>query len=337
MRVIVVDALHPDRAALREAARVLARGGLVAFPTETVYGLGGRALDPEAVARIFAAKGRPSSHPVIAHVVDEPGAMRLAAAWSESARRLAARFWPGPLTLVVPRADGVPAALGGGTASIGIRAPAHPVARGLIRELGEPIAAPSANRYQGLSPTRAAHVVDSLGDAVELVIDAGSCDVGLESTVLDLRADPPVVLRPGAVSLPTLREVVPDVTRARSATVSDGSPRASPGMDPRHYAPRARLELAGSREGAHATADREARRGHTVGLVLRGGSGATTGRFALRVLPDEPEAYGQSLYAVLHELDALRVDAIVVQSVPDGEAWDAIRDRLTRASKTPPS
>ncbi|HSN34083.1 MAG TPA: L-threonylcarbamoyladenylate synthase, partial [Ideonella sp.] len=173
--------LPADAPAIAEAAALLRAGELVAFPTETVYGLGGRALDPAALARIFAAKGRPPTHPLIAHVTSPAEAAALSSAWDARAERLAERFWPGPLTLVVPRAPSVPAALSGGKPTVAVRAPAHPVAQALLAALGEPIAAPSANRYQTVSPTTAAHVVRSLGDAIPLVLDGGRCQAGLES------------------------------------------------------------------------------------------------------------------------------------------------------------
>jgi len=332
-RVLTVDATHPEPGAIDEAARVLRAGGLVAFPTETVYGLGGRALDPAALARIFAAKGRPSSHPVIAHVEDVAGARALAADWSETASRLARAFWPGPLTLVVPRASHVPGAIGGGTDSIGIRAPAHGVARALLAAVGEPIAAPSANRYQGVSPTRAEHVLASLGD-VDLVLDGGACDRGLESTVLDLRGEVLRVLRPGSIDLAALRTIEPRVVDSEGAALPAGAARASPGMDARHYAPRASLRLAPSRADALAEAAERSRRGQTVGLVLRGPSAAAPGgrRVIVRALPEDPTGYARLLYATLHELDGLSVDSIVVEAVPEDEPWRAVADRLARAS-----
>ena len=251
-RVIVVDPCDSGAAALAayaESARVLRAGGLVAFPTETVYGLGARAFDERALARIFEAKGRPVHHPLIVHVEDEDQARTLAATWPEHAARLARAFWPGPLTLVVDRADAVPASVAGGAASVALRAPAHAVARGLLAALGEPIAAPSANRYQGLSPTIVAHVIKELGERVDLVLDGGPCEAGIESTVVDVRSASPRVLRPGALGLAELRAVVPDL-RLRGGSAGSGERRASPGMDERHYAPRARLVLAPNRAQA---------------------------------------------------------------------------------------
>src|SRR5579883_1162410 len=235
-RVVPVERDAPAGRAVTEAAEALRAGRLVALPTETVYGLGARAFDERAIALVFAAKGRPTHHPLILHVLDERQARELAARWPDAASRLAGAFWPGPLTLVVDRAAHVPASVAGGGPSIAVRAPAHPVARALIAALGEPIAAPSANRYQGLSPTTAQHVVKQLGDAVDLVLDAGECDAGIESTVVDVRVDPARVLRPGALDLAALRRVLPDV-QARVERVEGAQPRLSPGMEARHYAP----------------------------------------------------------------------------------------------------
>ncbi len=332
-RVIVVDRSDPDVAALVEAARVLRAGGLVAFPTETVYGLGARAFDERALARVFAAKGRPAHHPLIVHVEDEAKARALSATWPEQASRLVRAFWPGPLTLVVDRAERVPAAVAGGASSIALRAPAHAVARGLLAVLGEPVAAPSANRYQSLSPTTAAHVVKELGAVVDLVLDGGPCEAGIESTVVDVRAGSPCVLRPGALGLAALRAIAPDL-RVRTGNAESGEGRASPGMDGRHYAPRARLVLAPTRQQALVIAGNLALDGALIGLVLRGPPAALAAGFgiAIRILPPDPAEYARGLYETLHELDDARVHTIVVESVPDEEAWLAVADRLKRGS-----
>jgi L-threonylcarbamoyladenylate synthase len=332
-RVIVVDPRHPEPAMLDEAVRVLRAGGLVAFPTETVYGLGARALDERALARIFEAKGRPAHHPIIAHVEDEAQARALAASWPDEASRLARAFWPGPLTLIVNRADHVPAAIAGGAGSVAIRAPSHAVARALLAALGEPVAAPSANRYQGLSPTTAGHVVKELGAAVDLVLDGGPCEAGIESTVVDVRSAPPHVLRPGALRIAALRAIAPDVqVRTADAAATEG--RASPGMDARHYAPRAPLFLAPTREQALDKARDLAAGGVAVGLVLRALPVAPAAlRLAVvRVLPDDPAQYARQLYGTLHDLDDLGVAAIVVEAVSKDEAWLAVADRLARGS-----
>ncbi len=333
-RIVVVDAYAPDAAAVADAARVLRSGGLVALPTETVYGLGVRALDERAIARVFAAKGRPSHHPLIAHVLDEVQARRLAASWPEPASRLARAFWPGPLTLVVDRAHDVPAAISGGGDSIALRAPSHPVARAVIAALGEPVAAPSANRYQGLSPTTAQHVVKQLGSAVDLLLDAGACDAGIESTVVDVRGAIPRVLRPGAVGTAALRALLPDL-EARVERAREGQRRASPGMEGRHYAPRAPLVLAGTGEEAHRIARQLASDGKRVGLMVRSSGETVPAQVLVRELPDEPAEYARALYRTLHDLDDMVCDAIVVQRVPSGDAWWAIADRLERACARP--
>lgn len=235
-RRLVVDPAAPDPAAIAEAAAVVSRGGLVAFPTETVYGLGADALDAGAVARVFAAKGRPAHDPVIVHVLDAAGAARVAAALPPAALRLAAAFWPGPLTLVVPRGPAVPAIVAAGLDSVAIRAPAHPVARALIAAAGVPIAAPSANPFGRASPTTAAHVVADLGDRVDLVLDGGPCPIGVESTVVDCLQDPPVVLRPGGVPIEALRVVEPGIRSGADVSVPEVT-RALPAGRPAPAAP----------------------------------------------------------------------------------------------------
>jgi L-threonylcarbamoyladenylate synthase len=336
-RVVEVDRARPDPAVIAEAASVLRGGGLVAFPTETVYGLGARALDPAAVAKIFAAKGRPSGHPLIAHVEGEDGARAIAATWSPRASALARAFWPGPLALVVPRGARVPDAVTGGGNTVAIRAPAHPVALALLRAIGEPLAAPSANRYQTLSPTLAAHVVKSLGDAVDLVLDAGPCSAGIESTVLDVDAEPPRVLRPGALDLARLRAILPGVVYDGFEVAGEGT-HASPGLDARHYAPRARVLRAPDRAVALALAEAEARAragdagGGRVGLVVRGEAPILSpDGVDVRALADEPERFGRDLFATLHALDDAGCVTVVIEDVPPHEAWWAVADRLRRA------
>jgi len=322
-------------AAIAEAAALLRAGKLVAFPTETVYGLGARAMDPIAVTRIFAAKQRPSTHPLIVHVLGLDDARQVAAGINPWAEALAARFWPGPLTMVVDRAPGVPIAVTGGGPTVAVRAPSHPVARALLAALGEPIAAPSANRYQSISPTTAAHVVASLGDAVELVVDGGACDRGIESTVIDLSGERPTVLRPGSITVEELRAVLGEVDVAQAA-VPEAEQRPSPGMDARHYAPRTPLTLLPDR--AAIAAHLAARPSLRHGVVLRGGfpregdaplaAAATT----IVALPDDPDGYARALYATLHDLDSGGLDALLVEAVPSTGAWLGVADRLTRAS-----
>jgi L-threonylcarbamoyladenylate synthase len=333
-RIIPIDPRGPDQGGVAEAVRVFRSGGLVALPTETVYGLAARAFDESAIARVFRAKGRPAHHPLIVHVLDEPQARTLAATWPEQASRLARVCWPGPLTLVVDRAPHVPSALGGGGESIAVRAPSHLVARAVIAALGEPVAAPSANRYQGVSPTTARHVIDQLGDRVDLVLDAGPCESGIESTVVDVRGPIPRVLRPGAVDLASLRACIPNL-EARIERAESALPRPSPGMEARHYAPRAPLRLASGRHEAWRIARELASKARRVGLVVRETSQTASPDpgLVVRVLPADAVGYAHLMYRTLHELDDARVDAIVVEDVPEDEAWWAIADRLRRAAE----
>ncbi len=355
-RVLRVDPERPDASAIGEAARVLRAGGLVAFPTETVYGLGGRALEADAARRIFAAKGRPATHPLIAHVLDESWAREITSSFGPLSAKLASRFWPGPLTLVLDRAAHVPREVAGGGDTLAVRAPMHPVARALVEALGEPIAAPSANRYQTISPTTAAHVVKSLDGAVDLVLDGGSCARGIESTVVDARGDEVLVLRPGALDLPTLRAALPGVcVRLASlesdagaglavGAVSDSLPRASPGMDARHYAPKARLEIVRGAAAARSRARELASRGQRVGLLslekkrsieaspAAAHEAAADPSLLVRALPGAPAGYEAELFAALHELDDRACAVVVVEEPPDEEPWLAARDRLGRAS-----
>ena len=299
--------IYPTRTKeLDRAAQIIKQGGAeVAFPTETVYGLGANALDPNAVARIFAAKRRPLASPLIVHVDGETMARTLTADWPERAHNLAEKFWPGPLTLVLKKAEIVPDLVTAGLDTVGVRVPAHPVALELIRRSGVPIAAPSANRFTEISPTTAAHVHESLGDTVDMVLNAGPTEVGIESTVASLRRDPPVVLRPGMISQQQLEEVT-GVAWEREQDTPEVM--ESPGQHARHYAPRTPLHLFKSRW--------EPPPGR--GLILN--------------LPHECKAYAAHLYAALHSADKEGWDWIGVIEPPDQPEWDGIRDRLRRAS-----
>jgi L-threonylcarbamoyladenylate synthase len=311
MRAQVVAAT-PE--AIAEAAELLRRGRLVAFPTETVYGLGADALNEEAVKGIFQAKGRPADDPLIVHVAD---ALHVAAVALPRPRldELAARFWPGPLTLVLPRLEAVPLAVTAGRETVAVRVPAHPVAQRLIQETGVPIAAPSANLFARPSPTVAAHVLHDLGDRIDLILDGGPTDVGLESTVLDLTGDLPTVLRPGGVTVEQLREVLGEVSEPRAVR---NDPR-SPGTAERHYSPRARVDL-------FDDGSEERLEGHVRTLEQRGE------RVARLALPDDPAEAAQRLFAVLRELDATSPDVIVARMPPPGGLGTALRDRLRRAA-----
>jgi L-threonylcarbamoyladenylate synthase len=324
--ILHVDPSDPDRTALEEAGARIRRGELVAFPTETVYGLGADALNASAVRKIFKAKGRPSTNPVIVHVADVAAAQALSSAWPETATRLAARFWPGPLTIVVPAGPEIPPEVTAGRPSVGLRMPAHPVAMALLRAAGVPIAAPSANRSNQVSPTTAAHVAASLGEDAGLILDGGPSDVGIESTVLDLTGTAPIVLRPGGIGRDQLEAVLGPVALATGA-VAEATPRSSPGMMARHYAPKARLIVA---PGPHVAASvvREKAAGHRVGLLLIGAE-APRQLETIR-LPPDPAGYARGLYAALHRLDR-ETDVIIVEAPPDDRVWEGIHDRLRRA------
>jgi L-threonylcarbamoyladenylate synthase len=329
--LLTVHPDHPEPAKLARAAQVLRAGGLVAFPTETVYGLGAHALDPDAVARIFAAKGRPGYNPLIVHVADADAACLLASRWPDEARRLADAFWPGPLTLVLPKDAAVPDAVTAGLPSVALRVPAHPVAHALLRAAGIPVAAPSANRSTQVSPTTAAHVLQGLGDRVDLIVDGGPCPVGIESTVISLAGPRPTLLRPGTVSIDDLRAVIGEVALP-SADPHAEAARPSPGMMDRHYAPRATVRIIRreDRDRAIEAAAREVDEGHRVGgLLLDDADPRIT---PILRMPGDPAGYASRLYAALHELDAAGCDAILVDELPDDPAWAGIRDRLRRAA-----
>jgi L-threonylcarbamoyladenylate synthase len=311
-----------------EAAERLAAGELVAFPTETVYGLGARADDAAAVARIYAAKGRPSDHPLIVHVADVQGAQHFAARWPDAASRLAAAFWPGPLSLIVPRAPGVAEAPAAGQPTIGLRCPAHPIAHALLAEAqarGVPgVAAPSANRFGRVSPTTAAHVQAELGPDIA-VLDGGACDVGIESAIVDCTREPARLLRPGALGRARLEAAL----GARLADADADAPRA-PGTLAAHYAPDARLRMMSTamlRDALHVLGQgfpALAVYSRTLRTAPRG--------IVLRRMPDDPAAAAHELFAVLRELDAPGVRLIWVEEPPATPDWDGVRDRLHRAA-----
>lgn len=306
--------------AIARAAEVLRSGGLVAIPTETVYGLAANALDAEAVGAIFAAKGRPSTNPLIVHVPDVASARALSSYWPASADRLAQMFWPGPLTLVVSKDAAVPDVVTAGGQTVAIRIPSHPVARAILVAAGIPLAAPSANRSNAVSPTTAAHVVESLGDRIDLVIDGGASQGGIESTVLHLAYDPPALLRPGLISPAEIEAVIGRISRHRPM---DG-PLPSPGLLEKHYAPRAKLEI-----GARERVIEILAQGERVAYV--GFDGPVPGAVNV-MLPNDPAAYASRLYATLHDLDSQGISRIVVAKLPETEAWLGVRDRLNRAA-----
>ncbi|WP_199511689.1 L-threonylcarbamoyladenylate synthase [Nucisporomicrobium flavum] len=305
-----------DAGGIRRAAALLRAGSVVAFPTETVYGLGADAFSEKAVAEVYRLKNRPSWNPLIVHVPDVAAARGLAREWPEVADRLAAAFWPGPLTLVVERAPHL-TQVGADTGTIAVRVPAHPVALRLLEACGLPLAAPSANRSEGISPTTAEHVLRSLPD-VPLVLDGGPASWGIESTVLDVTGPVPRLLRPGALGLREIREVTGKVLLPED--VADGSARPSPGMSKRHYAPRATVVLTDEVDLALVDG--------TVGVLTY----ETADVPGAEILSADPREYAADLYAALHRLDDAGVATILVKSPPDTEEWLAIRDRLGRAA-----
>jgi len=319
-------------AALDRAVEVLRRGGLVAIPTETVYGLAADALDEEAVAGIFRAKGRPASNPLIVHVADAAQARALAGAWPAAAEAVAARFWPGPVTVVVPRGPRIPDIVTAGGPTVALRCPDHRLTRRLIARAGMPLAAPSANRSEALSPTTAHHVLEGLGHRVDLILDGGPCASGIESTVVDCTESPPRILRPGPLTREQLEEAIGGPVEWPAGP--GAGPERSPGQRPRHYAPRTPLELPAAPAERVAELVREGRR---VGwLTTRTDDPQVRGLAAARDLvivpmPVDPGGYAARLYATLHALDSRGLERIIVDPPPAGDAWRAVRDRLDRA------
>jgi L-threonylcarbamoyladenylate synthase len=291
-----------------------------------VYGLGADATNPAAVARLFAAKGRPPTNPLIVHVPDIEAGQRLVREFSTIARTLAQRFWPGPLTIVLPKNERVLHLITAGGPTVALRAPAHPVALGLLRGCALPLAAPSANPSSFLSPTTAEHVLQGLGGKIDMVLDAGPTPGGLESTVLDITVTPPRLLRPGLVAAVQIEAVIGPIEHG--AASDQNAPARSPGLHERHYAPRATLEcVADSRQRVAEFA----RQGVRVGWVTMLGESSTTDVIVER-LPADATGYAASLYAALHRLDQAGVQRIVVDLPPIGDAWSAVHDRLQRAA-----
>ena len=304
---------------IQKAAEIIRSGGLVVFPTETVYGLGANALDAAAVAKIFALKGRPATSPLIVHVGSIAQAQALAAEWPEEAERLAREHWPGPLTIVVAKKKFVPDEVTAGLPTVGLRMPRHDVALELLRVAGVPIAAPSANRFTQLSPTTAEHVRAAFGEETPFLLEGGACEVGLESTVVAVTAQGLEVLRPGMIAVKgKLLEVKKS---AEEITPVAGGAHRSPGLHEKHYSPRTPVVLV--------------RRGH----LPREGKGGylwldyNAAAIKRRRMPERPEEYAAELYAALHEMDHAELDWIAVELPPDLPEWAAVRDRLQRATR----
>ncbi len=325
-----MDAESPDSTRIESAAKALRRGELVAFPTETVYGLGANALDAEAVARIYEAKDRPAFNPIIVHVADTAAARTLVTEWPEAAVSLAERFWPGPLTLVLPKRDSIPNLVTAGGSTVGIRVPAHPVALALLRAVGVPIAAPSANCSTAVSPTTAAHVLKGLDGRIAMVIDGGPTSGGIESTVLDLSVSPPRLLRPGLISRDQI-ELIIGLTGRTMIDSADGSPVPSPGLMRRHYAPRAKVELIEGHEFERAL-ELQVRDNKNGWMPIDAEIETDNQSLFIKSMPGDPQRYAAQLYSTLHTLDEAGVDRIVIQLPPNTPEWLAVRDRLRRAA-----
>ncbi len=333
-----------DRKLIGEAAEVIRAGGLVAFPTETVYGLGGNALDPDASARIYAAKGRPSDNPLIAHIscIEEIGP--LTAAFRSDARILAQRFWPGPMTMVLPKSKIVPKTTTGGLDTVAVRMPSHPVARELIRLAGVPIAAPSANLSGRPSPTTAAHCMEDLNGRVEVILDGGSCPIGVESTIVDVTCEPPMLLRPGAVTLEMLCEALGLEVEKDPVLEGEASPDLkpkAPGMKYRHYAPKAPMTVVcpkgpGSEEAVIRRV-RELLKGPGRSAVICAEEHAPYYKGYADVIRESGPAgdlgrAARSLFALLREMDDEKVDRIAAEGFPDTELGYAIMNRMRKAA-----
>jgi L-threonylcarbamoyladenylate synthase len=305
---------------IARAARILRSGGLVAFPTETVYGLGADASNAAAVARLYRVKGRPADHPVIVHFASTDEAFTWARDIPEMARKLGERFWPGPLTLVLKRSEKAKDFVTGGQDTVGLRIPSHPVARALLKAFKGAVAAPSANRFGLVSPTTAAHVRADLGSEVDLVLEGGATEVGIESTIVDLSGDAAVLLRPGRISRQDLEAVLGFPVQEKGAS----SPRHSGGLE-RHYAPRTPARLVPSYD-----LDKEIARLKEKVAVLAFSRPDERVDYWLR-MPRDPQAYAQKLYAALRELDTAECQEILVEAPPEAPEWAAVRDRLLRA------
>ncbi len=315
---------------IEKAAEILRAGGLVAFPTETVYGLGADASNPAAVKKIFAAKGRPADHPVIVHIADMSELKHWALEVPRAAWLLAEKFWPGPLTMVLKRSAQVSDLISGGQNTIGLRVPGHPVAQKLLKAFGGGIAAPSANKFGRLSPTTATHVREELGNAVEIVLDGGPCDVGIESTIVDLTREPPVILRPGRVSA----QQIADALLVPLGEPAVDRPRV-PGSLASHYAPRTPLKIVLPDEIESYVRPQVVP--PPVAVLARRGRPPNSKVALWQVAPETPEEYARLFYGTLRRLDDANCRLIVVEALPPLPEWTAVRDRLERAATPEPA
>ena len=316
------------------AAELLRAGEVVALPTETVYGLAANALDETAVAKIFQIKGRPANNPIIVHIAGNEMAKRCVTGWPPLADRLAKAFWPGPLTLVLPRAEMIPAIMTAGGATVGVRWPAHPFIQTVIRECGFPLAAPSANLSSRVSPTNAEHVRAQLGGKIPLIVDGGRSQVGIESTVLDLTVSPPRILRPGMIHAESLAAVCGEVQSPKSKVQSPDSALRSPGLLAKHYSPKAKLAVFSWRDDADLKFQiSNFKFQPSTGFIIAHTQIPSIENFArVSVIPRDAEAFARAIYAELHRCDEAGAEWIVVEAPPDLPEWAGIADRLRRAA-----
>ena len=324
------------QAAVARVAELLRAGEVAALPTETVYGLAANALDARAVARIFEIKGRPAHNPIIVHVASRELAQRCADAWPAAAERLARAFWPGPLTLVLPRSSEIPDIVTAGGPTVGVRWPSHPFIQAVIRECGFPLAAPSANPSNQVSPTNAAHVSRALGGKIRLIVDGGQSQVGIESTVLDLSVNPARVLRPGIIHSESLRAAVADcgLRIVDCGLAEDAGPLRSPGRLLKHYSPKAGLKILSWRDGEDLAAQISKLKFPLAKVQVIAHTVIPSAEAFARVsvIPHDAEAFARAIYAELHECDAAGAEWIIVEALPETNEWEAIVDRLKRAA-----
>ncbi|MGA3067233.1 MAG: L-threonylcarbamoyladenylate synthase [Tepidisphaeraceae bacterium] len=313
------------------AIQILRRGGLVSFPTETVYGLGADATSASAVRKIFQAKGRPPTNPLIVHVADAEAARRYAKTWPTTAEKLTARLWPGPIALIVNKTPQIVDDATAGRPTVALRAPDHPLAQSLLRKFDGPIAAPSANRSTRISPTTADHVRRQLADKVDLILDGGPCRVGIESTVLDLTTSIPRILRPGSIDRQTIESIIGPVEMTQKIA-HESEPAASPGQQAVHYAPKT-PSFRFDRRHAPSVAQHWRNSTRPFVAILPSDSPISAAAKNLLQLPADPEPYARRLYAALHEADAQNADSIWIELPPDTPAWHAVRDRIFRATR----
>ena len=322
-------------AAVIRAAELLRACEVVALPTETVYGLAANALDEKAVAKIFQIKGRPANNPIIVHIAGVEMARRCVKTWPDPAEQLARAFWPGPLTLVLPRAKEIPGIVTAGGTTVGVRWPGHPFIQAVIRECGFPLAAPSANLSGQVSPTNAGHVRRQLGGKISLIVDGGQARVGIESTVLDLMVSPPRVLRPGMIHAESLAAVTGKIRSQKSEVRSKNSKALpSPGLLKKHYSPKARLFVLNWRDGADLRSQLSTLNPQPSTCFVIAHTHIPAGENFARVsvIPHDAEAFARAIYAELHRCDAAGANLIVVEATPESPEWSGIADRLRRAS-----